>query len=744
MLNVLLSVFLVSGVVFSENPKAEVLRSQISGGIAYPSSDRVHSFYHKSIPCDKKEKWNKDYKQLQENGAFLPKMLIDIGETDDPKVCFVFFKNLFVLDLKIYHNVYLLIESFKRFVKALVKANIYSHFQITPESFAYEPLTRRYVFIDLQKLEPKKEDDNNTNIKLLLVISFLESFKKRKLLISISDSRKMKRLGEIDKEYDRDAIEKSKLNQLTVVEDINSYQKTSSSSPSPLTIDIKDEGNYFGLKVSHEGKQTFFDRIRKKDTFTIYLCRKGEDSYDFKCSNIDEREIKSNFPKNFYVKSDQRIDIEVRESFSQTNDWSPVHKKRTFYEIFIITKPKDAPGISQIQTYYSSNSSLEIKNDDIILCETTSNQMIIYYIQGNKAIKKTFNIDSKNPIMMNSNDIIRVSPYHLKLLPFFDNKQVKRIFYLPEVAKRTIFISSSSSDNLMMISIQKFEVGSDPLFLKNCDELSSGVSFSIDPNNTELKYNSVEKKYPSPIVFLNFPSDSIVNFFCFKENSKDVLIFNLGEKRLDNKSFAWNFNMHLKEDGKKSNKSYVYYIQKKDDSISKLDFRNFAWPIAKPYIVYISIVQINPNNSYSTQVTFFKEDGQLYNILYNSKLKKIKTPKPPVNFIYNKANAYFTTDLVKLPLSSYDAVYRSPDEIVYQVEIPGFQECHPILKLENGDTVRVWCESWMFGYSNPRAYHEENSTAGLDRIADQGKPIVSGGNENSSDPNLSKVARVII
>ena len=344
---------------------------------------------------------------------------------------------------------------------------------------------------------------------------------------------------------------------------------------------------------------------------------------------------------------------------------------------------------------------------------------------------------------MKSNEIIQISPNHLSdKYPGF-NKQVKRIFYIPEAVKNSIFIVDSSKKYLNKILIQKFKHEYYPLIIQSCDESSSSVSFSPDPKNTKLEYKSTTKTYPSPIVFLDLYSYELFKSFCFKGISEDIPILNLDITISTTDSFIWNFNMYNEANGKKSNISYVYSIQQKDASIPKFNFNNFAWPIANLDVVYISIYQ-TASNKYSTQVVFFKKDGQLFNILNNKNITKAETANLPFKFIYSKKST--GKNLIDLSFSNFDAVYLSHTEIVYQVEIPEFKKCNPSLIIENENTIRVWCMSWYNIEKNPIPFESTNFTLGLDVVKIQGNPINFGENKSSSDlnNNRKRVARALV
>lgn len=737
MFKVLLPMVIAVSVVLSGNLDAAALKNQISGGIAYPSSHKIHSLYQKSIPCDKVTKWKEDYKILEKNGAPLPKIFKDFEKTDGQENCDIFFENLFILDLKIYHNIPLLIDSLKSLIAALDQAKIYRFYHLTPESFAYEPSTRRYVFIDIDKQEDSVianpvEEGYKREIckKLLLLLS------KEEIPLTTSEIEDIKRISDTVDNYPDELTDLKKLSTITVVKKDDFYQSIENPSPSPLIINIEDKETHFDLKVSHAGKQTAFDRIQKEDSFVVYVCKEIKDSSDVECSNFDEKDIKLSFTKEYLLSSELRVDIEVQESYAQTGEWT-LERSPAFYEIFIMIKPKDAFGITQSLTFATLDKPLEIKNKDLIICETSTDKLIVYYNLNEKKVKKIYTIDKNYQKLMVSDDIIQISPYQFKDKSFIENEQVKRIFYVSRAINKTIFTVDDKDKFIKAISIQKFEVASNLMFLKQCDKASFGFSFSADPNNMELEYKTIKKRYPSPILFLHFFSNKVARSLCFKENSGDVSMLDLNVEISSNKSFYWNFNAFRTEDDKESNLSAVYLIEDFVSPIYDFKFKNFAWPIANPYTVYISILYNKDIYAYIIQAVFYKEDGKLYNILNDKNNIITYSYDLPANFIYNKKNSSIFTELINLPFKEYDAVYRNSEETVYQVEIPGFKKCNPSIKLETIDTLRIWCKPWGSKYNSPEPSSKINWTKGIERISDQAKPIIAKQKNN-------RVARIVL
>ena len=746
MLKALLLFFLTSSVVFSGGQHDSTTEEHDTKGIANSSSNSAHSLYRKSISCKKANQWNQNYLQLEQNGAPLPEIFKNFEEKDGQKDCDIFFKNLFILDLKLYQNTSLLVRSFIELVEALDQTNIRPLFDISQSSFAYEPSTRRYVFIDIDKLELKIEDEDspfNNQFPEELVIRFLLSLEKEKLILTTSDLEDLFSLSSNLNIIPPDLVVNDNVRTITLLDKIDLGK--SPESDSTLIVSTIDRGFKIDLTVVFGNNVVEFEYIRDIDTFTIYLCKTASNDFDIECSDFFEKGINPIGAQQHRIRNDQRVDIEVLESVAQYNNLIK-NKNQSFYEIFIIVKSKDSPGIAQSTAFFNSKKQLNIQDDDLILCETITNELIVLYNLNTNPSTKTYSMDYKALQIVNSNEIVQISPYHLNNQVPTNPEQIKRIFYLSQAAKKSIFTLDESEKLLKMISIEKFEVGPEPLFLKECEDTTIDLTFSADPNNRELKFGSLRKKYPSPIIFMrNYVSTSKVDKFCFKENKEGVSILSLDKKIMTFKSFEWNFNSYYQPEQSTSNQNIVYFKDIPYVPDFGLRSKNFKWPIAKPYSVFISIFK-KTFDDYFTRAVFYDEKYTLYNINYNKKTH-LKTKKVPKSLTCDIENSLFKNDDVTLSFSQFDAVYQAEREVVYQLDIPNFKDCHPILKFNKIErNIQIHCQYWVKEKSNPILPGSEKLTEGLERVTTQVKPIILADNKNSNDLKISKekVNQVII
>ena len=353
-----------------------------------------------------------------------------------------------------YHNLDLLIESFTKFVNAFRAEKIYGNFDITYRSFAYEPSTRRYVFIDIDKLEPIQPNNITVMTAYKAVNSFLKSLEKGKIVLTKEQLDDLKKLGGTSYSYHSDLISNSRRSKLTMVEDIYLYKRETRSSP--VTIKIWDKKDHFELKISHASNKISFDQVQLKDSFSIYFCRQ-EGSNDLQCSDINEEKIETKLNKEYYIEQDQVVDFEVQEYFAQSNDWNKDAKKPIFYEIYIISKSKGALGVLRSKTYYTPNSAFQFTNKDLVFRETNDNKLMIHYHKKDYNGYKTLNIKLTELNSEILDKIIQISPNHLQIQRLFNNFNVKRILYLPELAKKSIFLYDILKNDLNSIFTLKLE-----------------------------------------------------------------------------------------------------------------------------------------------------------------------------------------------------------------------------------------------------------------------------------------------
>lgn len=744
MLRFSLSIVIVSGVVLSgggDNFNPQNHQEFISGGIVIPSSDKAHSFYHKSIPCNNVEKWKEEYEKLKQKDAPLPQILQNFDISSAKPKCEIFLKNLFTLDMKIYWNIDLLIASFLKLLSALEKDSNYKVFDINVGSFAYEPSTRRFVFLDLENLKTTSQKNEVATFRKEMAEKLFESLVHEDLPLTDSNIEVFKSLKVNIKNYDGLLNPSAQIRTITLRDKIDI--KTGAFDTSSVKVFINNKGSHYEIIVQEPDKTTAIKEMKKEDPFMIYICQQMNNQGDFECSNIDIKNLDSNFFKEYSIASNRRIDVEIQETFTQQNNWN-TDKKRAFYEIFLFINPKTSAGFAESITFNTINNPIEIKDNDLILIETLYKNLIVYYTQNGEPKMNTFQMNSKALEIKNLKELVQISPFLLEKKSILDSDQVKRIFYVSQGAKKAIFSRENLSDRVKLISFENSEIGPGPLILNECKNPFSHFYFTGNSESMTVDHHTYKKKYPGPVTFKAGSSltDKVLKI-CFKTYLKNLFFLSFESNTFKESHFRWNFNSQEKAIGDNSKENIIYLYNTPIAYNRGYVYNEFAWPIPNPYVVFVSIIKSFSDPSYICRGVFYKENKKLYKI-HSPKKALMSFAELPEKLQVNEGGSFWSTRKNTHKFNNLNAVYLNDNEIVYQLEIPNFKNCRPLLKLDEKDTLRIYCESEIGVCTHPEELNEKDYTKGLERVAAQAVPITSGEQQNSSISDSNKVIGLLV
>lgn len=325
MLRIFIILFISISLIWTVTLDIYYPETSITPGIVIPSTERAYSYYHKEIDCGRLDNWKTEFGKLTAIDAPVPKLLKIWESSPSKRECDVFFQNIFDIDHKIYKNAYILIDSFKKLLINLESVNNYKPFGISVNSFAYQPLTRSFVFVDIDKLEPIESSENSEEKKLAfrkeVATSFLNSLKAEGIYLTLSDLKKLEEFDIDLKIFPEHLIFKEKHIKVDIDENTD-IQKTTSSTSS-FNLLIKKNENFYDFSVKKQKTEIFrLNSISVKDTFTVYLCTKAFNYEDIKCKNLNVEDIGTILSDNYSLRDYERIDIEVQETFAQNNRWN--------------------------------------------------------------------------------------------------------------------------------------------------------------------------------------------------------------------------------------------------------------------------------------------------------------------------------------------------------------------------------------------------------------------------------------
>lgn len=725
MFKIFLGLAITSSLVVSLGKEIFDPEAEITNGVFTPQPDLAYSFFHKSVDCLKLTKWKEEYTKLKNSSAPLPNILKIHENPDINNECHIFFKDIFIMNLKISRNTSSLIGSFKELLSALEKEKKYKYFDISFKSFAYQPETRSFVFVDIENLETLDNSASESgSFKKEMAKSFLDSLRIAGVSLSIFDLIDLKELEVDINKFPQDKIYKDKLRSINIVNDPN--LEAEKSNPSSFTIQIEKRENIFDFKVIHKTQETAYNLIRRKDTFKIFLC-KEKYSIDLDCSDVKVTAMDPKFVQAFLITNNQRIDIEVQESFVQHNNWNlnEKYRNKAFYDIFIILRNVNSFGIVGSERFYNQNNFFDILDNDLILCETTSQKLVTYYTRNDTPYVNTYMMDSL-PIKLEPKyqlkKISQISPYLLKDPSFIFPEEVRRVFHIPQGAVKNILKKNIQSGRIESIYYFDVDIATQLLILSECKNPSNRFSLQPQSDHTQLIHNSSGKKYPSQISLMSDGSSITKECkLCLKKSDESSSSLTFEEGDTSKRFFRWNFNSHDQAKDHYSIKSIVYLSDKYIDDDPGFQYKDFKWPKVGQYVLFISVLKQNSSSNFSIQVAFYKDDNMAYNILYSDK-SEMSFSKLPSYFSYNKDNSRDDKTSTQY-FSDCDAVYLSDNEVIYQFEINDFKKCNPILKLESDSTFRIYCEFCPFSCDGTRLAGKTLSE-GLKRVTYQAKPLL--------------------
>lgn len=433
-------------------------------------------------------------------------------------------------------------------------------------------------------------------------------------------------------------------------------------------------------------------------------------------------------------------------------EWNGIPKNikytnRAFYEVFIIINKKDASGITGSESFTTKNYLSTIFENDLILCETSSGKLITYYTHNKNLVFNEFIMNSKALEIPRDKKIIQISSHFLPSHSLVLSEQINRVFYVSQGAKKTIITTDKNSKKIDSISFVNFEVGPQPIITNKCENYVSNLFIPINSKMKKLSYFKTEKQYPGKIILKSDSSSNADTLnSCIKtDKDKNMILMIEKEKDRQERVFFWNFNSYEDVQNEVTKQNIVYFSNSNHKVINTDSYKDFAWPLTKSYVVFISISRESVDSQYISQVVFYKEDNRLHNIL-NDQSARVAFDGFPEKLIYNRESSGRRTTLVTNPFGEFDAVYLSETEVIYQIDIPNFQNCNPILKVEHNNSLRIFCKYCLFSCQVTRPTDSQTLTPGLKRITTQITfvPPLELNNIKPSAQNKPKRSRVLI
>ena len=741
-----MSKFLIGVLILSFTVSADLFKEfdpspMIKGGLVSPSSKNVFSYLYKEIDCGKLKLFGELYKNYQYDYVAYPK--IEKGSksklTDNaPQTCRIYFENLLKLDQNAYWNAYSLVKSFDYFLIDLVNKGYRNPFSISIDSFAYKPSIQRYVFIDIKRLYvPPKLQKSSIDIQYkrhfrkTMAEAFFKSIVESKIPLTLSEVTIFS--SNFANTYNNNLVtfEKKTVQKKIVKEILNTFvKKDRSDNQTKLVLELKLQQ----LSVSLGKEKRTFNFENPEAIFMLYLCRTKSSTDE--CINVNETYL-NNENNNFYIEDYLRYDVDIRESSYVEYESTKASKK--IIEIFLVFVPKNYPGIvPRNYVFFKDKIDSNDEKNVIILCENESKKVKIGVASTFNKEAQTFNADINAIFIRGNEPINQISPSYLGGKFNACNQPNTKMFLIDGSDKHVMILINEFSSALLVYSHVKTEKESQFLILKQCDFSQPENLLFLSEGKPILTYNQKSVIFPSDVVLkYDDNTQAKIEYSCFNSRDSNLLEYKLKLDRQIVNFFIWNFNTNM--DNTKQSVVYLNTSNKRVDPGFR--FSRFAWPKTNHNVIFISIFKKTSDSNYDIQAVYFNEKNELIEI-FSSDKKEISVSSSPQNLLYDEEDSNKKIKHVDEPIEKNDSVYLSGNEIVYQLEISNFQKCHPELKIENKNNIRIICASCLLSCDGKKIETSSISRNGLLKVINQSKLQSSENTEKTNNVESSSVLQI--
>ena len=629
--------------------------------------------------------------------------------------CDIFFANVVSIDFETYPYIRPIKEAYATLIDVLIKIGVVNQFYLNKNSFVYDLLTDKFLFIDILNLATTESLKEICLLEKHANDVFVKWIFENKFLILRSDNiqndfdrRKKFYFEEYQEKYGSD------LNEVVYSLKENLDLTKNHTQFSNLEIKCVTEKEHYLLTASLKDQIKTF-KLEKESTFSVYVCQKQDEIIE--CMKVHKNTQDSLLNWNFNVRSDQRIDVEVQHpehSFKIT--------KINLYKINIILTPEDAPGVvpDKNEFLFKLKTGME-SNDLYCICETNHQDLRVVdsrflYFEFNTVSMKTKPLENKT-----GKNIYQVSESIFSSLSNSCRGTNKKIFVMEKDKdiNKILFIDRTEDEN-SLISF-KFVNKPDRVFqnyITKCNKTTqfSNLFFKLnldlkskesrDTNNDKSRFISFEKT----LILESTTEYDLISEVClesFKNETSYQVNYELEDyySRIKEKNdFVLNFNSASDKRVRNMNSSHnnlnnlvILSIKDENETIDP-KFNNFEIAELEPFRIYVSI-KLTSDKKYEVRAIFFDDQNTLKEIEISSKKNTTFEKLPTKIFTEIKDGTYFwKTNPTPIELQETDSHYLSKSEIVYSIKIDNFKDCYPNLgkkQIEkNENQIYIKCSFW--------------------------------------------------
>lgn len=665
----------------------------LEGGLISSSTTGTYAISSSSVKKSSINQIKFYYDILDKVGGVVPKILGASGP-DKNENCMLYFENVFTMDIQIYLNTNSIHKTFMKMIEALEKVNYATNIEFSKFSFVYHPSSQTFLFRDLERLVTSDKLPDGTDFIKFAQEYFLDWIIFNGIAVLSSDVVAAKSDLRLDpflhffQMYQMRYNEKLREREFKIQESIDFNPSRGETTELEVKITKEERSSILTATLNNKRRSFTFDTA--KDMFMIYVCQnKGEEVID--CINLDEKVGGQDLVWKYSVLPNQRIDVEVQEAESTVED--SVVK---FFKVNLILTPEKYPGVIPEDEFLFKLDDNEKLNDYYLLCETNHNNL-------RAADKSTQSFKFKSIKMKNGPVINKTGRKIIQVIrSIFDNKVETCL----GSNKKTFIIKKDQQDqnNYLLINKQTEKSpidlimiakmpGIDQNVITSCNKPLNfpDIFFILNPELDPKKATRLHSYPEKASLTENNIRNHLVEDLCFhfdqssQSYTVDYEIESVYVKSYEELEFRYNFNSHDKENhffasanGTVLVKNVVFLDNKHFVPEAEIDFRNFQFPEFHQSRIFISI-DTRYRDEFIIRSIFVSENNQFKEIttLFGDPL--VLSTKPS-KIIYNKKNSCIFSDPGEFLLKEIDSNYLTKIEIVFSVDITGFEGCKPIIE----------------------------------------------------------------
>lgn len=709
----IVSVLLVTSCVvlgdICSSPEDIVPKSYDEGLITSSSLSKTHSLG--SISIDKKDakKFLDFYTALNNGDNIVPDIFGSKAE-NDRNICYIFFKNVYEINVQTYVNKDSIVETFNKMINLLKTEKLMTEFKLSQNSFRYNPITQKYLFFEIKELyNGVKTDDEE---------SFDQNAKKEidNWLIN-HDKLILKSDNEVKINFKKTFV----------------FDKDEDQSDQ-FEISIPKDNDFFKIVVTLDKKENAMQFSKRSSSFLIFICEKN-DNEATQCMNLGDQSPKSDLFWQFDVKKNQRFDVEIQESSTLF-----YRASTSLFNIYFIVTVKDTPGIIP-QGGFNFNRNVKIDpQDHYIFCETNHKSLRVQTKPNEPFEVKSTKLTKGHLDNQTSLSIIQVLPSHLKNEFSSCQGLNKKIFVMKkneETKNKILVVNKKDENSQVYLSLAELPIGLDQIAITGCNR-PLGVDslfYYLNPENTSKQHNRPHI-YPFKAVLMrSIESNDQIKDFCvdYDEHDKAISI-NFETDQIELKEgekldFKLNFNSH---DNKSltfsqiskslKTKNLVYLTSNPKEEFVDFKYKNFQFAEFQSKNCFVSLSK--SSEGFFKVTAIFQDQKQKLIEIFTTENAGLSLSKLPSKIIDRTKNEEYKDNMKEYNLEDLNAFYLSSTEIVYSIKVVMHKKCMPIFESIGADdqnqNIIITCENTTKEdkkkYSEGQTHSEKNLSPGLIRI----------------------------